>query len=179
MKEQKDLRITGGWLRGRKISTPGGVTHPMGERERLALFNMLGSRLTEATILDIFAGSGALGIEALSRGASFAVFVDKSSEAIRTISHNLKLLDLKEKSNVIKCAISQIPTEIGPFDIVLADPPYDNFVIENLQFVTNFVSKGGLFVLSHPSSVPPELPNLTLLKTRQYAKAHISIYSKN
>ena len=80
-----NLRITSGNYRGRKIATPGGKTHPMGERERLALFNMIGPFIPEAMVLDAFSGSGALGIEALSRGAKHVVFVDIDKKAFETI----------------------------------------------------------------------------------------------
>ena len=79
------IKITSGIFRGRNISTPGGKTHPMGERERLALFNMISEYLPKAAVLDAYAGSGALGIEAISRGADKVLFVDKSADAVRKI----------------------------------------------------------------------------------------------
>ena len=91
------VRITSGKFRGRKATTPGEETHPMGERERLALFNMISDYLPGATVLDAFAGSGALGIEALSRGASEVTFIDANKKATECIRGNLASLGLEAK----------------------------------------------------------------------------------
>lgn len=170
------IRITGGEYRGRKIHTPGGETHPMGERERLALFNMLADRIAGATILDAFAGSGALGIEALSRGASRVVFADNSASAIQTIKENLAVLETK--GEVVKSRITELSDNFSNFDIVLADPPYDNFNLTEMECLGDLVSKGGVLALSHPGEAP-ELKGFTLAKTRQYAAAHLSLYTKD
>ena len=86
------VTVTSGKYRGRRILTPGLGTHPMGSREKLALFNMLTGKIEGATVLDAFAGSGALGIEALSRGAFKVIFVDNSKKATEVISKNLDTL---------------------------------------------------------------------------------------
>ena len=186
------ITITGGKYGGRKISTPGGKTHPMGSRERLALFNMLGATCEGATVLDAFAGSGALGVEALSRGASFVVFVDNSSDAVRVISRNLAELGINDSFKIVKESFPQVFPQGGladlegfggfdGFDVVLADPPYDKF--ESLdfglwsEFLENFLREDGVFVLSHPGEAPV-FEELELLKTRKYAAAHLSVYTK-
>ena len=166
--------ITAGKYKGRKIATPGGGTHPMGSREKLALFNMLTGKIEGASVLDAFAGSGALGIEALSRGASEVVFVEKSSKACEIIRQNLKSLGV-EGAKVIKNSVSGVADELGQFDIVLADPPYDDFDITEVSSLTKLVKNGGILVLSHPDEAP-ELEGLTLSKTHRYAKARISVY---
>lgn len=168
--------ITAGEYKGRKISTPGGDTHPMGSRERLALFNMLTGEIENASILDAFAGSGALGIEALSRGAKEVFFVEKNSKACDVIRKNLESLGIKENFKVIKSSISE--ADLGEFDIVLADPPYDNFDSKEVDSLTKYIKHGGTLVLSHPDEAP-ELRGFTLLKTHQYAAAHLSIYYKD
>ena len=76
-----EVRISGGVFRGQKIKTPGGGTHPMGERERIALFNMIFDKIANGRVADLYCGGGTLGIEALSRGADFALFVDKDARA--------------------------------------------------------------------------------------------------
>lgn len=173
------IMITGGKYRGRKISTPGGKTHPMGSRERLALFNMLGERCTNATVLDAFAGSGALGIEALSRGALKVIFVDKSLNAVKIIRDNLEELGITDGFEVIKGALPQVNLgEFGEFDVILADPPYDGFGNINLSFFGSLLRESGILILSHPG-VAPELEGLGVIKTHTYAAAHISIYVKN
>ena len=173
------IAITGGKYRGRKISTPGGKTHPMGSRERLALFNMLSGKIESALILDAFAGSGALGIEALSRGAEKVIFVDKSAEAVQAIRDNLEELGTSDSFKVIKGALPGVDLgEFGDFDIILADPPYDEFEKIDLSFVNGVLKEGGILVLSHPSDAP-SFTDMELIKTRKYAAAHLSIYAKN
>lgn len=175
------VKITSGVYRGRKISTPGGKTHPMGERERLALFNMISEYLPDASVLDAFAGSGALGIEALSRGANEATFVEKDTKACRVIQENLRELGIAPRQAEVKRgdAYTILATATHQWKVVLVDPPYDGFDrvrIENLSDVV--MGQGGILVLSHPGEAP-EIPGLVLQKSRQYAGATISLYVKN
>lgn len=168
------MRISSGIYRNRKIATPGGTTHPMGERERLALFNMIAEYLPGARVLDAFAGSGALGIEALSREAVEVVFVEKNRHACQVIRENLR--DLGVDAEIYQGDVSKYTTD-KMFEIILADPPYDNFNIAEVAHLLQFLKIGGIFVLSHPEKAP-ELSNATLLKTRKYAGAQISVYIK-
>ena len=167
------VKITSGTYRGRTITTPGDGTHPMGERERLALFNALGS-LAGDRVLDAFAGSGVLGIEALSRGASSAAFIEKSPKACKIIRENLATLGVEGEVTVGD--VAKFTDETG-FDLILADPPYDNFVIEVIYRLADLLKINGTLVLSHPGEAP-EILGLSLEKTRQYAGAHLSFYSK-
>ncbi|MBQ3441423.1 RsmD family RNA methyltransferase [Candidatus Saccharibacteria bacterium] len=176
------IAITGGKYRGRKVTTPGGKTHPMGSRERLALFNMLGTACEGAVVLDAFAGSGALGCEALSRGADFVVFVDKTPEAMQTIKSNLAELGIVDGFKIVKGSFPQVfpQTDLEDFrgfDIILVDPPYDKFGELRLDFLSGLLKKDGVLVLSHPGEAP-EIEGLKLNKTRAYAAAHISVYTK-
>lgn len=166
------LRIISGALKGRKIETPGGATHPMGERERLALFNMISENLHGAEVLDAFSGSGALGIEALSRGAKAVTFVEKNPEAVKIIRKNLADLDID--ANVVLAKVSSFQAS-KKYDIILADPPYDSFNLDEVRTLTVIVEKGGILALSHPNEVP-DLGTLNLIKTHKYARARISIY---
>ena len=174
---QNSLKITGGIYGGRRITTPGGPTHPMGERERLALFNMLTNTLAGARVLDAFAGSGALGIEALSRGAKEVVFIEKNSVAVKTIKENLLLLGISDAS-VIYGDITESISSLGIFDLILADPPYDNYELSLITPLISLLDSGGILVLSHPD-LAPELSGLKLVKDKRYAGAGISIYTKN
>ena len=169
------VSITGGIYRGRKITTPGGMTHPMGSRERLALFNMLTGKIEDSLVLDAFAGSGALGIEALSRGAKSVIFVDKSAKSTEVIKKNLLGLGISDKTKVIKGSAKEIS---GEFDIILADPPYDNFDLTEVEPLVKTLKTGGIMVLSHPKEAP-KIDNLTLVKSHQYAAAHLSVYTKD
>ncbi len=177
MKQANFVNITGGIYKGRKITTPGGKTHPMGERERLALFNMLTGEISGATVLDAFAGSGALGIEALSRGASSVTFVDKSTDATGVIRKNLNSLGAENIFCIISGRMSDVALKLGVFDVILADPPYDDFRMPEIDCLASVLKDGGVLVLSHPGDAP-EMNGLVLEKTRQYARAHISFYHK-
>lgn len=168
------ITITSGKYKGRKIATPGGATHPMGSREKLALFNIV--PVKGLSVLDAFSGSGALGIEALSRGANSVVFVEKNARPYDIIRENLKSLGVENGFKVIKSSVSR--ADLSEFDVVLADPPYNNFDLTEVMSLIKSVKNGGVLVLSHPGEAP-ELTGLSLLKTHSYASARLSIYIKN
>lgn len=168
------VKITSGKYRGREITTPGAGTHPMGAREKLALFNMIAENLPNATVLDAYAGSGALGIEALSRGAKEVIFVEKNTQAAKVIRQNLVTLGLD--GEIITGDILNFHTD-AKFDVILADPPYDKFEVAGVEHLLQFLNNGGILVLSHPDGAP-KLPGVELLKTRKYAAAHLSVYAK-
>lgn len=173
----ENIKITSGKFRGRTIKSPNSkLTHPMGAREKLALFNMIADYLPGAVVLDAYAGSGALGIEALSRGAKYAVFVEKNPRIAQAIRTNLAELGLTETAEVYdKDAGSFLPAD--EFDIILADPPYDNFDTHGVENLAKSLKETGVLVLSHPGEAP-EISGLKLNKTRKYAAARISIYTK-
>ena len=174
----ENIRITSGIFRGRMIRSPkSSLTHPMGSREKIALFNMIAEYLSGARVLDAFAGSGALGIEALSRGASEVVFVEKNAKIALLIRDNLRGLGLESQTEVIISEVGDYSSE-NDFDLIIADPPYDRFEIDEVAHLVESLRVKGLFVLSHPDS-SPVIPGLKLVKTRQYAGATISIYSKD
>jgi len=187
-----EVEITGGEFRGRKLVTPGESTHPMGSREKLAIFNALGSKIEGAAVLDAYAGSGALGIEAISRGAGSVVFIDKAPGARRAIKHNIETFDIAEK-----CVLEPMRVEEyaqcncppgGPtlsnmhllekFDIILADPPYDDFDPRGVDDISYYLKSGGTLVLSHPGPAP-RFMWIDLKKTKKYAGAYISYYIKH
>ena len=168
------IRITSGALKGRKIATPGGPTHPMGERERLALFNMITGDITGASVLDAFAGSGALGIEALSRGANSVLFVEQNATAVKTIRENLANLGLD--AEVFRGKVSAYHSNIK-YDLILADPPYDDFDLTEVSALLPHLTEDGVLVLSHPDEAP-ELKGVSLIKSKQYAGARISVYAR-
>ena len=121
------LRVVGGRLGGRRLRTvPGIDTRPTSDRVREALFGMLGERVEGTRVLDLFAGTGALAIEALSRGAASAVVVEQAAPAVAVIRANLDTLDLDETVKVRRTrAETYLRTQRdGPFDLVLLDPPY-------------------------------------------------------
>lgn len=172
-----NIKVTSGKFRGRAIKSPNSkLTHPMGAREKLALFNMIADYLPGAVVLDAYAGSGALGAEALSRGAKHVVFVEKNPQIAQVIRRNLAELGLDEMAEVHdEDAGNFLPA--SELDIIIADPPYDNFDTRGVENLANFLKKTGVLVLSHPSEAP-EISGLNLSKTRKYAAARISIYTK-
>jgi len=120
-------RIVAGSLGGRRISVPAGGTRPTAERVREAMFSAIGSRmdLAGARVLDCYAGSGALGIEALSRGAGYALFVESDRRAAAVLAGNLRALGLREaqvRTGSVQSLADGVPDE--PFDLLVADPPY-------------------------------------------------------
>lgn len=121
------MRIIAGDWRGRKLVAPaGGSTRPTGDRVRETLFSMLASRLgsfAELRVADLYAGSGALGLEALSRGAGFACFVDSDPAAVAAIRANIDALGAGERARVLPCSVARLPAS-QPFDLIFADPPY-------------------------------------------------------
>lgn len=173
---KNSVKITSGKFRGREILTPGGATHPMGERERLAMFNMIAEILPGARVLDAYAGSGALGIEALSRGAGACVFVERSAEAAQIIKENLARLDLTDVTTVIKSSVAGFEPE-GNFDAIIADPPYDHFDSMEVERLAKYLKNDGIMVVSCPND-NIEIGGLQLEKARRYARAHILIFTK-
>lgn len=167
------MRIISGIYKNKEILTPGtDKTHPMGSREKLALFNMILPYLPEKRVLDAFAGSGALGLEALSRGASEAVFVEKDEKAVKIIKENLKSLGVTN-ATVVKSTVDAFEPE-EKFDLIFADPPYNKFEKSQIEHLARFLSSDGTLVLSSPE--PVDLPGLKLLKSRKYAGCIISIF---
>lgn len=172
-----NIKITSGRYRGRTIKSPNSkLTHPMGAREKLALFNMISEYLSGAVVLDAYAGSGALGIEALSRGASYTMFVEKNPRIAGIIRKNLVELGLAEQASVSEWDAKKILPSRN-FDVILTDPPYDNFDLRGIENLAKFLEEDGVFALSHPGEAP-EINGLILQKTRKYAAARISIYTK-
>ena len=122
------MRIIAGEWRGRKLAAPkGNATRPTADRTRETLFSMLTSRLGTfegLSVVDLFAGSGALGLEALSRGAGHCQFVDDDAEAIKAIRANLATLDAHDKASVQQTSVMRLGTAHKASDLILLDPPY-------------------------------------------------------
>lgn len=182
------MRISGGESKGRKIKPPkhGGV-RPTSDKVREALFSILGGKVEEASFLELFAGTGAVGIEALSRGAARAVFVDSSVKSARLISENLEALGYRERAAVVAKDVLQFlkktAAELGPFDIVFVDPPYHEKVgMEAMELLggedATYLSPGALVVFEHfkkyPS--PEEIGRLAKKKDYAYGDTVVSVY---
>lgn len=173
------LRITGGALSGQSIATPGGGTHPMGERERLAIFNSLGDSVAGARVLDMFAGSGALGIEALSRNAQEVVFVDNSATARSIIVQNLNKLGLDQA-----LVYPKLLADSGPFDLIFADPSYDADLRKlRIGELYGLLAPAGTLILSTDKHInlPEDLfdRQLVLISDKTYARARITMWQRS
>jgi 16S rRNA (guanine966-N2)-methyltransferase len=178
------MRVIAGSLGGRQFDAPKGHrTHPMSDRMRGALFNVLGD-ITDLRILDAFAGSGALSIEAISRGAASSIAIDVDKTAHQIILSNLDNLNLNQKIKVIR-ANSSGWSDNNPeekFDLVLCDPPFDELKIQVLQKLATHVTPGGLLVLSWPNDLDaPALQGLEFVPTKEkhYGNAQLVFYKKN
>lgn len=172
-RKNNQIRIVSGKLGGRLIDTPKtGKTHPMGDRERSAIFNRLRGEIADKVVLDAFAGSGAIGIEALSLGAAEVDFLENNRKAAKTIHDNIAKFKLDDKGKLVRKLRDE-------YDIIFADPPYDNPQYEYIEEILKSLKHGGIFVLSHPESPAPwEFRGLSLFSDKSYAAAHIKMYQK-
>jgi 16S rRNA (guanine966-N2)-methyltransferase len=183
------MRIISGLYRGRILRSPSGnKTRPTSDRLRETLFNILAPGINEQTrFLDLCAGTGAIGIEAISRGAESAAFVDKSRRACALIEENLDLLGIPEKQTKIHCSSAENfvsrPHEAG-WDIIFYDPPYqDNYAIilhelgENNSPVLN---ENGIFIVEHhcKKPMPDEKGELRRRRLLKQGETCLSFYEK-
>jgi len=175
------MRVIAGTRKGHTIQAPRGLdTRPTSDRVRENVFNIVGP-LDGATVLDLYAGSGALGIEALSRGATRAVFVERDLDAVRTIERNLDKLRLTGARVVQADAVTTLAQEGAAgrkYDLVLVDPPYDMFprLQDQLaRYLPPVLAEDGLLVVETDARVEPELP-LPLRTTRKYGQARVTVY---
>ena len=176
-----NVRLIAGLYGGRIIEGSGtALTHPMGERIRNAIFNKIGSELAGADVLDAFAGSGALGLEALSRGAENATFVERDRVAQKIIGNNIALLQVGAQSRLIKSSVSQWAKDSEHrFDIIFADPPYSDPQLSTVSVLFGLLKPNGLMVLSYPgrSETLAEL-GVVVVDNRSYGNAAIAFYRK-
>jgi 16S rRNA (guanine966-N2)-methyltransferase len=177
------VRIVAGSRKGHRIAAPKGVvTRPTGDRVREAAFSLIGP-IEGASVLDLFAGSGAMGLEALSRGAARCVFVEDDRAACRVIQANLEKLGLTGAVVVNRDAVSALRDERARsrrYDLVLADPPYDEWGDHEAAlgaFLSDVLEPDALVVVETSSRVQPELP-LDLVTSRRYGSARITVFSR-
>ncbi len=168
------MRLSGGTSARRVVAAPRGErTRPTSAKVREALFAVLGKRVQGARVLDLFAGSGALGLEAISRGAASAVFVESDASAVMTVRRNaVALIGDKERFRIMPMpAIRALRRLRGSFDVVLVDPPYDRGAKEELVALMQraLVSPDGVVVLEHRSGEDVRLPaSLRILRSAKY-----------
>lgn len=185
------MRVIGGVARGRRLALfEGENIRPTTDRVREALFSMLYSRMDSlegCKVLDVFAGSGALGIEALSRGASSACFIDSASQARQTIRQNLAHCGFADKARILAGdALEILPglADSGPFELIFIDPPYNRGwaprilpIIDGLELL----APGGLICLEAGSkeSVPQQIGKLRCSEQRRYGSTMLHFFDRN
>jgi 16S rRNA (guanine966-N2)-methyltransferase len=175
------MRIIAGAWRGRPLKAPpGDSTRPTADRVREALFSMLVSRLgslDELRVADLFAGSGALGIEALSRGAAFACFVENNADATAVLRANIAALGAVERTQVTGGSALSLPRS-APFDLILADPPYapgSGTAVVQAVVRAGWLAPGGWLSVETARRDPVDPGELEIDATRDFTKARLTL----
>jgi 16S rRNA (guanine966-N2)-methyltransferase len=182
------MRVITGVAKGSKLIAPKGMTtRPTTDRVKEALFNIINNHLHKATFLDLFAGSGGNGIEALSRGAQKAVFIDESIEAIKVIHENLQRTRLAEKAEVYRNdslkALEYLQKRKEQFDIIFLDPPYlKGFEVQTLSKIgeCRLLAPQGIIIVecSKKDNIPEEINNFLCLRVENYGDTKLMFYTQ-
>ena len=175
------MRIITGSVKGKRLLTPKGEnTRPTSDRVKEGIFSVIQFDIEGRTVLDLFAGSGQMGIEALSRGAECAVFVDNSRDSIEIIKKNLQNTELGTKSRILQSDyISFLSGKGEQFDIAFLDPPYENgLLFKALTALPQRMKQTGMVICEHPSTetLPDKIESFIKQKTYRYGNTSVTIY---
>jgi len=176
------MRVTGGTGRGQRLKVPpGSRVRPTSDKVKQALFNILGERTAGAVFLDLFAGSGGIGIEALSRGAERAVFVDDSRASLNSIKHNVEQFGFKDRAQVVTSrAAAYLGKAPAQFDIVFLDPPYTEELGPLLDRIASadILNPRGVVVAEHfkKQQSPERAGALVLYREARYGDTVLAFY---
>ena len=180
------MRVISGKARGVNLKTPEGIlTRPTIDRVKEALFSIINFDIPASNVLDLFGGTGQLGIEALSRGAKSAVFVDQREDACKLIKENLKRTKLEQDAKVVRMDyLDYLKRCKEKFDIIFLDPPYAEVFLENaLKCITeiDILQSGGIIVAERPlgKDLPWDFEGYTRSKDYKYGKVLLTIYRKD
>ncbi|MBS1818980.1 MAG: 16S rRNA (guanine(966)-N(2))-methyltransferase RsmD [Acidobacteria bacterium] len=180
------MRVIAGALKGRTLKAPSwDGLRPTSDRLRETLFNVIAPRIVGARVLDVYAGTGAIGIEALSRGADAVTFVEQDRRAQALIEENLQRCGISEGYAIIRASASRAAAQLRrspsfvPFDIVLLDPPYDHPAAEALTGVDALVAPDGLVVFEHArrAPVPETVGRLALTRDLMSGDSALAFYA--
>ena len=188
-----NIRLISGIFKNHKITTPNSrQTHPMSERARNAIFNAIQQRIPNAEVLDAFAGTGALGLEAVSRGAKKVVFIEKSRSAQKILSENLKITEKNLNAGEAKLIRASVSSwlnstesqfhlgeieEMPSFDIIFADPPYYDPQFPTIKNLCKMLKTDGILILSQPKELENfESKELVLVNEKLYSGAKILFF---
>ena len=177
------MRIITGLRRGRKLKAPpGDAVRPTPERVKEALFNILQFSLEDRVFLDLFAGTGQIGLEALSRGAKRCVFVDNSKLSLNVLRQNIAAADFADASHVVEGDFSTfLLSNREKFDLVFLDPPYRTGLLQRaLPLVTEHMQPGGAVICEHPAEeeLPEEAGTFRKAKEYRYGKIKLTVYRR-
>lgn len=184
------MRVIAGTAKGKKLrAVPGNITRPITDRTKEALFSILGNWIIEARVLDLFGGTGAVGIEALSRGAAHVTFIDKSQAATRTIGENLRTTAFAARAFVKRVDVfkflKQPPSNLQPFDLIYVAPPqYKQMWVKVIHLIDqqldNWLNADGVIIAQiHPVEYQELiLQNLTLYDERKYGSTLLCFYEQ-
>ena len=179
------IRVIAGRFGGRLLDAPrenNTRTKPMGERIRNAMFNSIGNEINGAQVLDAFAGTGAVGLEALSRGAAHVTFVERDKIAQKILSNNVSSLGVQNEAKIISAPVNSWIESggAGKYDIIFADPPYKNPQFSTVSKLFGLLKPGGLMVLSHPGrGEEPNLGNeIVVVDNRSYGNAYLTSFRR-
>ena len=178
------LRIISGELKGKRLFSPKGIKiRPTAESIRESIFNILSSTILNSVVLDLFAGTGALGIEALSRGASFAVFMETDKDALSLIEKNVAACRLQGRIKIIRADIAKkkiaLNNEFPSVNLVFMDPPYNKNLIKpaliNLS-ASHFLQQNALIIIEHAltETLPEDVLEYKISDQRRYGKTLVS-----
>ncbi len=180
------MRVIAGVHRGRRLLGPRGqAIRPTSDRVKEALFSILGERTTGARVLDLYAGTGSIGIEALSRGAAHVTFVEANREALRLVQSNLEQCGLQQAARICACQVKQFFSRgslwSGPYDIVFCDPPYQ--VTPELVALANtwegpWLAVDAVVIFEHgkKADIPSPLGSLTRVKRYDYGDTALTLF---
>jgi len=166
------MRVVAGELRGRTISAPEGTTtRPTTDMAREAIFNALTSLdvIVDAAVLDLFAGSGALGIEALSRGAKHCTFIERDRDALASLQDNINKLGLTDRTTVIRADALLTAAKVSGIDLVMADPPYE---FKNWQGLLSNITAP--LVVAESNREITDLNGWESLRSKRYGRTHVT-----
>lgn len=178
-----NIRLISGEFGGRKIEAPDTKqTHPMSERVRNAMFNSLGvERLAGAEVLDAFAGTGSIGLEALSRGAHHVTFIERDRIAQKVLAKNITALSVEMRTTLIRTTVNNwLETQAeNPYDIIFADPPYADPQFSTVSRLMGLLKPGGFMVLSHPGRGEGlTKTGVVVVDNRSYGNAYLTFYRR-
>ena len=173
------MRVIAGTARGRQLVAPRGTaTRPIADRVKETLFAILGDRVLDASVLDLYAGSGAVGIEALSRGAASCDFVEHDRRAVTAIRENLERAGVADRGSVHATEVQRYLGGPGDdrFDLVILDPPYsERAILAPLEQLVGRLAAGGVMVVKHHWRTPiPEPPGLSRWRERRFGETALT-----